>query len=192
MEATFSLGRWIWMTFFGWLAGVVLIVVFSGIADALGIRESQFVVGTGMATGISCFQWLYLNKRTTLTYVWILSASIGMTLPFILFEINISRQSEYLLLISTVFGSAFYSFLQFLLLRRHYHKAWMWIPATILGWTASVGLLWFINSTMSFNSDGEMIFYLVFINLLLILGGGIIVGFTQGIAFKWLLKRMKN
>lgn len=188
MKASFSVGRWTLMTFLGWLLGVFLIVLFSGITDFFGLNEYQFVVGTGMATGVCLIQWLYLKRVFPISINWMFAGLCGMTIPFLVVDLILPHTFRYALILSTASGSVLYSFLQYFQLRKHFSGALIWVPVTAVGWMASVGLLWLINSTMSWNKSGILVFFVVIVNLILILGGGAIVGIIQGIAWKWIQK----
>lgn len=189
MKTSFSVGRWTLMTFLGWLVGVVLILVFSAFLFVSEVRPIQFYIGTGMAIGIGFFQWIYLKKHLNMSVLWWIATIIGITLPFVAFDFLLEPDSEYLLLLSTVCGSLLYSFLQFLLLRKHSTKAIWWIPITFVAWMAALGLIWLIDLMMLIRGTGIMLAVTAILNLVLILGGGVIVGLIQGKTLQWMLKK---
>ena len=76
---------------------------------------------------------------------------------------------------------------QYLLLKKHLTKASLWFWACFIGWTLAVLAVKIIDYTMLIKVTGYMNLVLAFLNLLLILSGGVILGVISGIALKKML-----
>lgn len=188
MKIAFSAGKFLLMTFLGWLAGIVLAIIFLNFLEKFGLEPSFFILGFAIALGVNYFQWLHLRTFLVKSFNWCLLGVIGMSLPFLLMDFLPDSFIENKMLIGTILGSLLYPSLQYLLLRKRFTKSILWIPFTFLGWFASLGLLLIIDISLDLKVSGSKWIFLFIFNVLFILGGGVIVGAIQGIALKWLRK----
>ena len=176
-ETTLPIGKWIRLTSLGWLLGVILVLAFSAAFEGLGFSK-QFPVGLGMGAGVGLLQWRYLHKRVGMNKTWIWYSVAGMTVPFIVFDIwagysvPIASPGDYLPYTAGA-GSLFISLLQFGMLRKRFNKMAAWVPLSFLGWFAATSGVFLINYTNKLGLPNIMV---LFLNLFLMLAGGLILG----------------
>ena len=138
--------RWILATTLGWLLGFVLIVLFALILDTVGV-SAQFIVGLGMGAGVGFLQARELRLRLNSTWSWFWASTIGMGLPFLIWDIATTLGiGNYLSLPPCVLlGSLFVGVLQYRLLRQA-DTAIRWIPHSIVGWGLPAGIIWLADA----------------------------------------------
>lgn len=180
--------RWTTSTFWGWLLGIVLIIGLSSLLDSMGIEDMQFYVGLGMGAGVGYAQWLLLRKHIPMSKNWIWFSAAGMGIPFIILDLLLTKSFTYKMPLGVVLGAILVGFLQFRLLKRYSEKANSWIWSSIAGWTLGVLAVLTIDYTKQLPPYLSSNLLLAFINLLLILLGGIILGVITGIALKKIVK----
>lgn len=171
---TFNFRRWTWTTFWGWLIGVILIILLSAALDAIGIEHMQFYIGTGMGASIGLVQWLLLRKAG-ISGSWVWLSVLGMSLPLLLFD-YLANDLAYRLPICVALGSVLTGSLQYLLLRKQFSAAFLWVTFSFLGWTLAALSMLLIEYTMSIKTTGTMNLVFALINLIIILSGGLILG----------------
>src|SRR6056300_648644 len=81
-----SLKEWTLNTIYGWLIGFVCVILLAFIFEALGVGNSQFFVGTGMAAGVGLMQNRLLRNKSRWDWNWMWATIIGMTLAFVILE----------------------------------------------------------------------------------------------------------
>ncbi|MEK7724742.1 MAG: hypothetical protein AAB336_10365 [Acidobacteriota bacterium] len=180
----FAIGKWILATFGGWFLGVILIMMLSGFLDSIGIEGMQFYLGLGMGAGVGLAQWLIFRKFSEMSPLWILFSALGMGIPFIILDLIPIGTVSYKLALSVAFSALVVGLLQFLLLKKHSPKAYLWIFGSFIGWTLGVAIVFIINYTMLIKVTGYMNLVMALVNLLLILAGGIVLGVISGITLK--------
>lgn len=185
----FSLARWIKFTFLGWLLGVFFVILLSSILDSIGIEGMQFYVGIGMALGVSCMQWFATKHTLRLPATWIVSSVVGMGIPFIAFDFLIDSTSTYRLPMSVTMGSIVVALLQWQLLRSQFVYASSWFIGCVSGWTAAALSVLIINYTMMIKVAGVLTLVMAIVNLLLILSGGIILGYISGLSLRSIIAK---
>ncbi len=183
----FTVARWTKATFWGWLIGVVFILMLSSFLGSIGIEDMQFYLGVGMGAGVGLTQWWVLKKYVPITTNWIWLSVIGMSIPFVVIDLIPTVTSPLKLALSVALGSLTVGMLQYLLLKKHLKKASLWFWACFVGWTLAVLATKIIDYTMLIKVTGYMNLVLAFLNLLLILVGGVILGVISGIALKKML-----
>ena len=186
-EKQFTVARWTKATFWGWLIGVVFILMLSSFLGSIGIEDMQFYLGVGMGAGVGLAQWWMLKKYVPITQNWIWLSVIGMSIPFAIIDLIPSVESPLKLALSVALGALTVGALQYLLLKKHLTKASLWFWACFVGWTLAVLATKIIDYTVLIKVSGYMNLVLAFLNLLLILSGGVILGVISGIALKKML-----
>jgi hypothetical protein len=147
-----SLKAWTLNTIYGWLIGFVFVVLLALISDAIGIGDSQFFVGTGMAAGVGFMQNRLLRSKGSWNWNWMWATIIGMTLAFVILEFGstiIEKAPEFDVQIGVALGGLFVGVLQYLILKtRSVAGSLWWILICFIGWTLSgliVGLVDFLG-----------------------------------------------
>ncbi len=134
----FTVARWTKATFWGWLIGVVFILMLSSFLGSIGIEDMQFYLGVGMGAGVGLAQWWMLRKYVPITQNWIWLSVIGMSAPFAIIDLIPSVESPLKLALSVALGALTVGALQYLLLKKHLTKASLWFWACFIGWTLAV------------------------------------------------------
>ena len=184
----FTILRWTVFCFWGWLLGVVLVLLLSAALDSAGFEHFQFYVGTGMAAGLGFSQWIFLRRYKPIGLSWIWISIAGMTIPFLLVDLFAGEIISDKLAYGIIPGAALTSLLQFLLLKNHSGNARTWIWFSFLAWILALIATAIIEYTMKWRAAGHSNLLLAILNLILILSGGIFYGSISGIAMKRILK----
>lgn len=179
-----ALARWTRVTFYGWLLGVILILVLSSLLDSAGIEHMQFYLGVGMGAGVGFTQWLVLKKHIPIGKNWILHAVIGMGIPFVILDLLPDDTIAYKLPLSITLGSLCVGFLQFTMLKRYSPKAYLWIPGCVIGWVLAVGTAFIVDYTKQLAPIISSNLMLALLNLFLILAGGVVLGVVTGLTLR--------
>jgi hypothetical protein len=187
-ENLLTIGSWIKATFWGWLLGVVLILLLSSILDSIGIEHMQFYLGVGMGAGVGFAQWLVLKKVSSIGFNWVWFSIIGMGIPFIIFDWMPSGIITHKLPPSVALGALTVGILQSILLKRQSPKAYLWIAGCSIGWILGVAIVFTIDYTMQLKPFIASNLILALINLLLILSCGIVLGATTALTMKKILE----
>jgi hypothetical protein len=175
-----SVARWTKATFFGWFAGIIFMLGLSGFLDSIGIEKFQFYIGGGLGAGVGVFQWWSLKKSVGITHQWVWSSLFGMGIPFLIFDL-VSQYGNplgsYYLPLSVASGATLTSVLQFFILKKYSSKAGRWIFGCIVGWMLAAATVLSIDY-IKFVIDHN--WTLFFINVAMILGGGVVLGVVTG------------
>lgn len=180
-EKQITLGRWTKATFLGWLLGVALILVLSSVLDSTGIEHLQFHLGVGMGAGVGFAQWLLLKKRAAMSKNWIWFSILGMGIPFIILDLMPAEMAPHKIAAGIVSGALATGLLQYQLLKKQFRNAQLWIYGCFTGWTLAVATVFAIDYTKYLTSSNLVLFFL---NLFLMLAGGIVLGAISGFALK--------
>ena len=185
-QVGFNLKKWVLFNFFGWFLGVTLIMAISPALEFFGIKHQQFAVGTGMGLGIGLVQWFLLRTSIPLKFSWVWVSVFGMTLPFVVLE-QIGGLTGIQILFSAVsIGAVIIGYVHYALLKNHVSKAILWLPASAIGWMAALIAVKALDFTYVLSASNLVLF---FVNLGLILSGGLLLGLSSGIALKTMLKK---
>ncbi|HRH65317.1 MAG TPA: hypothetical protein PLU53_03385, partial [Bacteroidia bacterium] len=130
-------------------------------------------------------QSLLLKKYAPIDFKWILGSIAGMGVPFIFLDFIPSDTIPHKLPLSIALGGLTVGLLQYLLLIKYFRKGYLWIPGCFLGWTLGVLTVFTIDYTKYLALNNLIT---AFINLLLILAGGVVLGVISGIALKKILE----
>jgi hypothetical protein len=175
------------LTFAGAIVGFIIALIISGIFGYDQLETGPYIIQTAgycafvaiFATAISTTQWKLLLKEVGVSSLWIFINIGGLVITeiiagIILWKLEINREDlgffqagpplpEVLIY---VFAGALVGLLQFPLLRKSYHKAGLWILASIIAW-ATVPLAAFAF-------------------------GGVTLGAITGATFIWILQRKED
>lgn len=189
-KQNFILAKWVTSTFLGWLLGFILILVLSVILGAIGVENVQFFTGTGMGLGVGFMQWRVIRRISIDDKRWIWYSVIGLTIPYLIFDlINLLFSYSlgvYLLPVCTGLGGLTTGLLQFRILRASSLRARLWIIASFAGWILAALTV----SSMDYIRFMEINNLIGFaINITLILGGGVVLGFITGMFLRNILER---
>lgn len=179
-----NIRNWTKSTFWGWLLGVVLIIVISSFLDSIGIEHMQFYVGVGMGAGVGLSQWLLLKKQIDVNANWIVASVIGLGLPFLLLDLWMNETSMYKLPVGVALGGLAVGLLQFNILKKHFSNPTPWVIGSFAGWCIAGLIVMSINYTMNLKGAGMLNLIVAILNLVIILSGGIILGIVSGNTFK--------
>ena len=184
----FHVSRWIISTFLGWILGFLVILILAVGLDSIGIGNLQFFIGAGIGTGVGFMQW-----RTIRSFVnnkkWIWYSAFGLTIPFLIFDLlnilNFFHVGDYGLPLSTGLGGLIVGSLQFLILKDVSQKATLWILGSFIAWILAAFTVFFTSYTKALISNNFVGFA---INIILILGGGVVLGITTAVLLKKILE----
>lgn len=180
-KAAFSSKKWILNSFAGWFAGILLILLFSSILEAMGIHHQQFYLGLGMGMGVCTMQWLQLRKHLSVSYWWVVSAAAGLGLPFVIFDLLPDGILGNYLPYAIAVGGLLAGLFQYLQMRTVARGAGRWVYGCWISWTAAVATVFLIDYTSRISIA---VLLLAIINFALILAGGIIQGWISGLFMK--------
>jgi hypothetical protein len=188
----FTVYRWIKATFWGWLLGVIFILMLSSFLDSIGIEHMQFYLGVGIGAGVGVTQWILLQKTSIIkTKKWIWYSILGMGIPFIILDLALTSDPAYKPVLGVSLGALTLGLLQYSMLKNYTAKAWLWIFGCFAGWSLATLIAFSINYTMPLAGQISALL-LAFINLGLILAGGIVLGIITGIVIKKILANSKH
>ena len=189
MEKQFKIWRWTWTTFWGWLLGVVMILMLSGILDSMGIEDMQFYLGLGMGMGVGFSQWILLRKWCGMKVSWILTSALGLGIPFVIFDLLLKSKVWYKLPLCVGFGALTIGLLQFSIFKSYSTQAHRWIWGCVIGWPLAVATVFTIDYTKHLEAFISSNLILALINLLLILAGGVVLGVITAVFLRKALRR---
>lgn len=185
--------RWVRITFAGWLFGFVLIIIGSIIGDLLDAGGSQFIVGIAMGAGVGYTQGRALNRWMVSKWQWMWASTIGLAVPFVVTDLVYVLWGEFsftlpILLLTVAFGSLIAGFLQHRILASKFDNTLWWIPACVLGWCLAGGGMGFVIDATN-DITGRWLGF--FINLVIILSGGVILGLVTGGPLLWIMQKRR-
>lgn len=179
--------RWVRATWAGWLLGIPFIIILALIGEVVGIGGSQFLVGAGMGTGTGLLQSRVIRGLTNNALPWFWSSAVGLGIPFLVADIsNVAGWGiEYSLSMFVAFGGVIAGAWQALILRSHFRKAWLWVVASVLGWTlAALGAHLSQHISRS-NSLRGIMGALIYLSI--VAAGGLILGSITGVCLVWMV-----
>lgn len=173
--------KWVIANFLGWFTGVLLLLILASVFETAG-REMQFFMGLSMGAGTGFFQWRVLKHSTGIDKRWIWNAAIGLMVPFLIFDIiklsGYTIPPFYGMIISIILGSLLTGILQQQLLKKYKANSVLWIPASLLGWMLATATVFSMDYTRYLTNNNLALF---FINIILILAGGLVLGIITNI-----------
>lgn len=175
-----SIKKWVLFTFLGWLLGIVFILFLSGFFDSVGIENLQFYVGLGVSAGVALMQWLVLRK-INMPAKWVLYSILAISVPFLVFDLVAKFTSytlkQYYLPVNVIIGGLVVSILQAKLLKPFAGKTNLWVGLSFSAWVLAVLAVFGVEYTKYISGNNLVLFFL---NLILILIGGVILGVFTG------------
>ena len=173
----FNTRKWVIFTFMGWVTGVILII----------LAGHQSLLGLYMGLGVGLLQWNYLRKFPGFGPAWLWTSVAGMGLPFLVIGLIPGNAIPFSMITSIALGTFCISILQFALLKRISGKARFWIISCMSGWLLGIGVVFLIDFTSRYKSDISVLL-LALVNLVLILAGGVVLGYITGAGMKKILQ----
>jgi hypothetical protein len=191
--ASITSRQWIAASGFGWIAGVVLVIVTSVLFDAIGLEGFQFYLGISIGGGVGLLQWRLLRRIGHIDAGWIWSSIFGMGFPFLLNDL-LSRSGafsfgSYFLPVSVFSGAVVVSAWQYKILSPLTSAAPRWPVASFAGWIAAALMVLGVDVVKQFISHNMLLF---FINLVLIFAGGFVLGGISGPAMSRCIASIKE
>lgn len=169
--------QWIKTSFLGWLAGIFLLVLTSGVFDAVGVEGFQFYLGMSMGASVGYLQWRLLKRTNSISSEWLTASAVGMGVPFLLFDLlknyaGMAAGPESLKY-SVALGGFATAFWQALVLKRAGFSASRWVLVGWSGWVLGTATVLAIDYTKYISSNNLVLFVL---NLVLMVAGGAVFG----------------
>lgn len=181
------IGRWLRSTWLGWILGIPAIAVMALIGEAIGLGGSQFLVGLGMGLAVGFMQSRVLRDIITSPAKWLWITAAGLCLPFLAFDL--ARVFEWSLAYSLYYAVAAGGFLvgagQAWLLRRRSSVAWIWVPASLIGWGLAAGSAALADLMFQSGSIRGISGLLAYVGV--IASGGLALGAVTGFALPKML-----
>ena len=135
----FSLSRWIFDSFWGWLLGIIIILVLSSLLDSIGIENLQFYVGIGVIAGISLAQYRHIRRYFHFDISWMIWSILSFSMPFILIDgirhYGLYSFSQNPLMLCVILATFTLSLTQYFLIKRTMPYPLSWCIFSIIGWS---------------------------------------------------------
>lgn len=179
-KPTITLRSWILHTTYGWLIGIFLIIVLSGLFEFSGITDMQFYLGVGMGTGIGLFQWFALHKHYHTSIQYVIYSILGLGIPYIIIDFFSTLSHEWNIILGFTIGGIFSSLLQTRCFPSSFLNAQKWVVYSTISWIISLGMLQISNYTYALKEYIPNTLVLACWNLFLMLAGGPILGYATG------------
>lgn len=178
-QKSFSVSKWVFLTSAGFIFGILLILLFGAFSEYAGI-EVQFPLAISMGLGIGVMQWIVLRKHFDNSFKWIWLFIIGLSIPFLLFDIlgSFLKLNEWYYFAGWGLGGFLSGYLQYrfyFLFRSAKAKSWVWYS---FGAWVSCTLITSVIFIPFIKSLGRTLE--VTINMIAILGCGPILGLITG------------
>lgn len=190
---TITLKNWTLNTIYGWFIGFICVILLALISDGIGIGNSQFFVGTGMAAGVGFMQNRLLRRKHSWNWNWMWGTIIGMTLAFLIIEFGVSSLQEtpvFNVQIAVALGGLFVGVLQYGFLKtKSISGSIWWILVCFMGWALAgliVGLVDLLSEYITSNTVG-----LITNLLLMIFVSSLVLGLITGLGITRLLNTNK-
>lgn len=186
-QSSFNLGKWVLYTGIGWFLGFLLLLLLADILESVHL-DFQFIVGLSMGFGVGMLQWLLLRKYYTISFNWVVFLIIGMTIPFVIFDIasryiNLSIETSILFIVAS--GTLFSSYLQTnYLLKPINANTKSWIGFSLIGWLSVTVLCMFSYPILIHYFTKNVV---AIINIIIFTSAGPLLGYITGKGIKLML-----
>jgi hypothetical protein len=175
--------RWVRVTFLGYLLGFVFILLGGIVGDLLGLPGSDVIIGIGMGLGIGYAQGRVAREWLGAIRPWVWTTVIGLGGLLLAEDLVAAVWSEFdnlhSLQLDVAISGLLVGLLQRRILRSHFDRANWWVPVCVVGWTLAA---WTASVTPAGGQNA-------FLNLGMILSGGVVLGVVTGGALVWMLRR---
>jgi hypothetical protein len=182
LPSTIPFRGWLRATWFGWLLGIPVIILFALAGEMMGVGGSQVFVGAGLGAALAIFQGRAIAPLGVRPIAWRISCVFGLAVPFLAYDIATLFGAElaFSLPIAATAGGALVGVWQALLLRDRVRGAPWWIPVTTVGWALAAVAVYaadhLVRGTGSRGVSGALLF------LVLVAAGGLLLGAVTGTA----------
>ncbi len=187
----FSVKQWMLFTSLGWILGVVLILLLAELSEAFAVTI-DFPLGVGLGLGIGFMQWLVLRKYVETSFKWIGLTVLGLSFPFVLYDIcsQLFCIPEIWLFLNFGIGGVVSGYLQyrfFLIALSKKSKCWLWY--SFYAWCLCLLLnsFPFIPYYQQLKKSTKDI-----INIITIFGSGPLFGLITGMGMVIILRAINN
>lgn len=176
-----SYGSWILGNTWGWLLGLVFVVLLVLVSSPL-ISGAQFMVGVGIGAGVGIAQARALRPWLTAPRSWALASTAGMGGLFVLHDVvtALGVGAPYSLPAYVVAGAAITGLWQAALLREASSRAGWWTLGSLVGWSVPAAAI-AIGDSGAAGGVGDLLATVA------ILFGGPMVGAASGGILRWSL-----
>lgn len=180
--------RWRLFTFIAWFLGVFIIILLSNVLEFFHFKNLQFYLGLGMGIGIGALQAILIQKIHLSPLKWFLITTLGLGLPFLFVDLlnillSFNVEVEVKMFVAMLLSSATAAYLQSQFLGNYIKNKKSWMLKTILSWTISVVLVAATSKITVIKPIIDNVLVLAIVNLLLILTGGYLLGYTTSKEF---------
>jgi hypothetical protein len=192
----FSLARWTWMTFLGWLLGLVVAILGGDLMGDSAFVFTYFGAMVGLFVGL--MQWLTIRKFAIgPSWIWITALGVGAgffiveAVLWILSKADVLKltqdQTFYFTPLETMFGGLACGWLQSKYQLSRVSRAGGWVTTQVISWFAvtAVIVLWFYVTLIFFKGSRHPL--LLFGNFVTIFGPGLLLGWLSGRKLKTML-----
>lgn len=177
-----TIWSWTLNNLLGWLIGFALIMSVGILLDGLHI-VNQSMIGIGMGAGVGLMQNRIISKHLEVKGKWFWCTFIGMSIPYILFDLLspvFKIITEETLPVATSIGGLLIGMFQYqFILKDKVPNSKSWILFSCLGWACAHMVLIFFAYFVDYRSMNHLdipIFFKVAPVVLVILSGGPIMG----------------
>jgi hypothetical protein len=180
--------HWRWYTFSAWFLGVFLIILLSNVLEYFNLSGYQFYLGLGMGIGIGALQAILIKQLSLNSFKWFIITSLGLGLPFLLVDLvsillKLNLPMEIKMLIAIILSSTTTAVFQSHFLGNYILNKNRWIFKTVVSWTISVVLVAATSKITVIKPLIGNVLVLAVFNLLLILTGGYLLGYSTSKEF---------
>jgi hypothetical protein len=182
-------GRWIRATLAGWAVGIPAIAGLALIGETIGIGGSQTLVGAGIGLGVGSLQARPIKRLTGAARSWIAVSMVTLALPFLVFDLSqlLQWSWSYSLPVLIACGSVLIGAAQWWLLRPHFRRAWLWIPAAIVAWSAAGVMTITADAWAKAIAPRGILALLVYLALMML--GGVVLGGLTAWPLRWIVAK---
>ena len=173
--------RWIKYSFTGWFIGFFIVIALALLFDTIGLGGTNTFIGLGMGLSVGFFQWKAFQKITAMSKKWIWYSAIGLFGSFVVFELLDSLYSDLnifdSLILKVSVGGLIVGLLQQKLLKSSLSSSKNWTLVCVVSW--ALASLCATSSDYDFIPESVGGVVGAVITALIILFGGIVLGFVQ-------------
>jgi hypothetical protein len=168
-----------------------VIILFAFIGEAIRIGGSQALIGLGMGTTVGLMQGLAIRPVLGRVAPWFWSCVVALALPFLAADLLrlAGHESLYSVQMAVAAGGLTVGAWQAGLLRPHTTHAWMWVVASVVGWSLAAGTAYFADAFFRSHHVPGLTGALLYLGI--IAAGGLLLGLVTGAALTRLLSTRK-